>query len=208
MSKKIFKGLLSSLLGLLLLFLLAGIIFSYRYSQWYGSTFNKNTSETSPTVCLDSLAMEEELEEIIEERIKNFILSDSRTDFIVFSVEEVLYVLSSNIETTDPFEVNDVCLAPSRGLWQVYLKYSFSSIQLPWVVMDVVKDNRETAELYVNEIRIGDSKIPDIIADRIIIDINKGISDAVIMLNENRFLGRTIENIELLNDKVVFKGSL
>jgi hypothetical protein len=73
--------------------------------------------------------------------------------------------------------------------------------------MNVVKDNRETAEIYVNEIKVGDTRVPGVIEKKVMVDINRGMSDAVIMLNENRFLGRVIENIEFLDDKVVFKGS-
>jgi hypothetical protein len=38
-------------------------------------------------------------------------------------------------------------------------------------------------------------------------DLNRGVSDGIIMLNENNFLGRRIDNIELLEDRIVFKGT-
>ena len=37
--------------------------------------------------------------------------------------------------------------------------------------------------------------------------INKGIGEAIVTLNENGFVGRYIENIELLEDAMVLKGS-
>ena len=37
--------------------------------------------------------------------------------------------------------------------------------------------------------------------------INTGIADALLTVNENGFSGRYLENIELLEDKVVVKGS-
>ncbi len=220
--KKIFKALLLTLCVLLLVFLVIGAILFNKYNQWYKNTFNIGTADstntptstatfspaftTAPNVfCFSNLADGEEQD--IEDKIMKFILSDSRTDFVVFSPQETLYILSSNIETTEPFEIKDVCLVPSAGLWQIYLRYSTGSFNLPWIVMDVVKDNRETAEIYVNEIRIGDIEIPEIFVKKSMVEINKGISDAVIMLNENKFLGRTIENIELLDERVVFKGS-
>ncbi len=216
--KKIFKVLLLILCVFLVVLLVVGVILFNKYGQWYKNTFNvatvdsTNTSTSSPAFttvsnvfCFSNLADGEEQD--IEDKIMKFILSDSRTDFIVFSPQEMLYILSSNIETTQPFEIRDVCLVPSTGVWQIYLRYGTGSLNLPWVVMDVFKDNRETAEIYVNEIRVGDIEIPGIFVKKSIVEINKGIADAVIMLNENRFLGRTIENIELLEERVVFKGS-
>jgi glutaredoxin len=178
-------------------------VFFSKYNRWYENDFKQEFQG----VCLGDLGEEEEYEKSVEEKVKNFILSDTRTDFVVFTPEEALYVLSMNIETNESFDIENICLNPIRGSWQVYLKYKIGSISLPWVVMNVVKDNRETAEIYVNEIKVGDTRVPGVIEKKVMVDINRGMSDAVIMLNENRFLGRVIENIEFLDDKVVFKGS-
>jgi hypothetical protein len=203
---KIFKSVGYFLLVLMFFLILLGGVFLFRYSRWASEVSNEKVNE-SQIVCTSSLD-KEQLQEETEEKVRSFILSDSKTDFVVFSVEETLYSVSSNIEGGQSLEVDDICLEPSEGRWNVYLKYKYSSVGLPWVVMDLVKDKRETAELYVSEVKVGDNEIPKIFRQRVISDINKGISDAVIMLNENRLLGRRIENIELLDDKVVFKGSL
>jgi hypothetical protein len=203
MLKRVFKVLGFFFLGILLLFSVLSVVFFRKYSQWYENDFKQEFQG----VCLGDLEEEEEYEKLVEEKVKNFILSDTRTDFVVFNPEEVLYLLSTNIETSEAFDLEDICLYPTRGSWQVYLKYKIGSISLPWMVMNVVKDNRETAEIYVNEIKVGDTRVPGVIEKKVMVDINRGMSDAVIMLNENRFLGRVIENIEFLDDKVVFKGS-
>jgi hypothetical protein len=194
-----------------------------RYNQWYKETFDfqisegvvsdvsPSTSNSSSFICLSGLyieSSEEKVQEGIEEKIRTFILSDSRTDFVVLTVGETLHLLSTNIQMVERIDIEDICLDSSRGLWQVYIKYKMGRFSLPWIVMDVVKDNRETAEIYVNVIKIGDIEIPEFIAKGMIVDINRGIADAVIMLNENRFLGRIIQNVELLDDRVVFKGSI
>jgi hypothetical protein len=194
-----------------------------RYNQWYKETFglqisedvvsdvSPSTSNSSSFICLSGLyveSSEEKVQEGIEEKIRTFILSDSRTDFVVLTVGETLHLLSTNIQMVERIDIEDICLDSSRGLWQVYIKYKMGRFSLPWIVMDVVKDNRETAEIYVNVIKIGDIEIPEFIAKDLIVDINRGIADAVIMLNENRFLGRIIQNVELLDDRVVFKGSI
>jgi len=204
MFKKIFKGILIILLSIFLLLLLVGLILFGKYNKWSQNNMSSSIS------CLSdmSVAENEGLRDEIEEKVKKFILSDSRTDFVVFNEQESLYLLLTNMETVEPFILQEVCLVPSLGLWEIYLKYEAGTVSLPWVIMDVVKDNRETAEIYVKEIRIGDIEIPEFLSKRIIVDINRGIADAIIMLNENRFLGRTIQNIELLEERIVIKGTL
>ena len=173
-----------------------------RYSKWEMSD--------DLTVCLSDLDEQEkeEIREDIAEKTKTFVLSDSRTDFVVFTKQEVLQILSTNMLSQENLETEDICVIASSGIWQVYIKYNLGSTELPWIVLDFVKDNRETAEIYVREIRVGNIKLPESISKKILQDTNRGIADAIIMLNENRFLGRVIENIELLDDRVVLKGSI
>jgi hypothetical protein len=142
----------------------------------------------------------------IEEKIEKFIVSDSRTESIVFTQEEVLSILKSNIEVGDLFVLKDICIKPSKGMWSVYLSYGNNTLKLPWIRQDVVKDDRETAELYVREMFLGSINITRYLRRSALVDINKGIADAIILVNENRFLGREIRNIELLEDRVVVKG--
>lgn len=201
--KRIFKVFGFFFLGILLLFTILVIVFFSKYNRWYKNDFKRDFQG----VCLHDLGEKEEYEKLVEEKVENFILSDTKTDFVVFTPEEVLYILSLNIETSESFDLEDICLSSAKNSWQLYLKYKVGSISLPWTAMNVIKDNRETAEIYVNEIKVGNIRVPGAIEKKVMVDINRGISDAVIMLNENRFLGRVIENIEFLDDKVVFKGS-
>jgi hypothetical protein len=73
--------------------------------------------------------------------------------------------------------------------------------------LDIVKDSRETAELYSRNIYLGDMKVPSFLSKNILEKINKGISDALVLVLENGFLGKDIINIDLLFDSVVLKGS-
>lgn len=209
--QKILKGPSKIPLSLFLLFLFIGVIFPIiqirRYARWKENDFENQAS----LICLNTLYEEkgvEEFEEEVEEKIKTFTLSDSRTDFVVLTKEEVLHVVSTNIQSGESIVIKDLCLLPAQGVWQLYIKYEYGNITLPWIVMDVVKDSRETAELYISNIWIGDTSLPGFLERKIIVETNRGISDAVIMLNENRFLGRVVENIELLDERVVFKGSI
>jgi len=206
MFKKVFKTLL--LLFLLAILALTVIAFvSYlRYSKWEKAELSK-----LGIICISDITQESSGEEglgaVIEDKIKEFVLSDTKTDFVVLTEDEVLYLFLENFTNEGDVKVEDICLKPSEGIWQLFLKTKYKKISLPWLVLDIVKDNIETAEVYVREVHLGDLELPAFLESWVREDLNKGISDGVIMLNENNFLGRRIDNIELLEDRVVFKGT-
>ncbi|MGI6484062.1 MAG: hypothetical protein ACOX0R_00350 [Candidatus Dojkabacteria bacterium] len=190
------------LLILLLVFLLVGGYFVMRYSAWHKEFFlNENVTCTS-----DEEFVVEEKEINIGDRIKNFVLSDLFSEFVTFSRKEILYLLKDSISGVSGLEIQDICLVSDKGVWKVYTHGKIKILQLPWIGVDIVKDNRETAELYSRNIYVGDMKVPEILARKTLEKINKGISDALILVTENGFLGKTIENIDLLKDSIVIKG--
>ena len=189
-------------LSVLVIFLLLGGYFVVRYSLWHRDFFvSENITCTS-----DEKFVVEEKEINIGDRIKNFVLSDLFSEFVTFSRKEMLYLLKDSISGVSSLEIQDVCLVSDKGVWKVYAHSKVTFLQLPWIGIDIVKDNRETAELYSKRIYIGDMKVPDVLARGPLEKINKGISDALILVTENGFLGKTIENIDLLKDTVVIKG--
>ncbi|HQA98896.1 MAG TPA: hypothetical protein PLG10_01545 [Candidatus Dojkabacteria bacterium] len=189
-------------LSVLVIFLLLGGYFVVRYSLWHRDFFvSENITCTS-----DEKFVVEEKEINIGDRIKNFVLSDLFSEFVTFSRKEMLYLLKDSISGVSSLEIQDVCLVSDKGVWKVYAHSKVTFLQLPWIGVDIVKDNRETAELYSRNIYIGDIKVPDVLTRKPLEKINKGISDALILVTENGFLGKTIENIDLLKDTVVIKG--
>ena len=196
------KKCLKIFLGVLVIFLLVGGYFVVRYSLWHKDFFtNENITCTN-----DEKFVIEEKEINIGDRIKNFVLSDLFSEFVTFSRKEMLYLLKDSISGVSSLEIQDVCLVSDKGVWKVYAHSKVTFLQLPWIGIDIVKDNRETAELYSKRIYIGDMKVPDVLARGPLEKINKGISDALILVTENGFLGKTIENIDLLKDSIVIKG--
>ncbi len=190
------------LLILLLVFLMVGGYFVMRYSAWHKEFF----SSENITCTSDEEFVVEGKEINIGDRIKNFVLSDLFSEFVTFSRKEMLYLLKDSISGVSSLEIQDVCLVSDKGVWKVYAHSKVTFLQLPWIGIDIVKDNRETAELYSKRIYIGDMKVPDVLARGPLEKINKGISDALILVTENGFLGKTIENIDLLKDSIVIKG--
>jgi hypothetical protein len=194
---KLFKIFLFTIL-LILLSLVLFNVFTYR--MWEKEFFEIKNS----LVCLEDIDIKENQK---EEKIESFILSNNRTEFIVFQTDEVLHLLNENMEFNEYLNVEDVCLETERGAWVMYIQYRTERFTMPWVQLNFVKDDRESPEIYVRDVAIGKRDIPFGMGKRIRTDINKGISEGIILLNENQFLGREITNIELLEDRVVIKGN-
>jgi hypothetical protein len=194
---KLFKVFLFIILFILLSFLLFNVL---RYIRWEKEFFEIKKS----LVCLEDIDVEDEE---IEKKIESFIISNNKTEFIVFETDEVLYILKENMELNEAVDIQDICIETNRGVWVLYIQYKTERIRVPWLQLNIVKDDRETPELYVREISIGGRDIPFGMGGRIRTDINRGISEGIILLNENQFLGREITNIELLEDRVVVKGN-
>lgn len=207
MFKKVFKTLLWLFLAVILVLVLIGLVSYHRYTKWKEEELSKQEIICISDIKKDS-SESENLKVIMEDKIKKFVLSDTRTDFIVLTETEMLYLFEENFtEEGGDIKVKDICLKPSEGVWQLYLKTKYKEISIPWLVLDIVKDNIETAEVYVREVHIGGLELPEFLESQVRRDLNRGISDSVIMLNENNFLGRRIDNIELLEDRIVFKGT-
>ncbi|KKP76296.1 MAG: hypothetical protein UR73_C0029G0002 [candidate division WS6 bacterium GW2011_GWF1_35_23] len=142
-----------------------------------------------------------------DERIRDFVFSSDRSDYIQFTKEEVLYLISSEFGKGEgEITVEDMCVDSAKGVWKVYLNMTVAGIKNVWFIFDVIKDDRETAELYVDNLYLGNFNLPSFISSPLREKINKGISDALILVNENSFSGRNITNIELLEEDVVIKG--
>jgi hypothetical protein len=206
MFKKVFKTLLFLFLLAILALTVIAFVSYCRYSKWEKAELSKLGIICTSDITQESSG-EEGLGTVIEDKIKKFALSDTKTDFVVLTEDEMLYLLLENFTNEGDVKVEDICLKPSKGIWQLYLKTKYKKISLPWLVLDIVKDNIETAEVYVREVRLGDLELPVFLESRVRDDLNRGISDGIIMLNENNFLGRRIDNIELLEDRVIFKGT-
>lgn len=143
----------------------------------------------------------------LDDKFKNFVFSEEKTEFVELSIEDVLSLLKgSNI--INGGELTNICIVPNSNVWDIYAHVSIQGITLPWVRVEIAKDAMETAQLYVKNIYIGNIFISEKFSQNIKEQMNKGISDGIILVNENSFLGRRVQNIELLKDKIVIKGTI
>lgn len=193
--KKIFSALL------IILVLAIGIIVVpvVSYISW-NSSFYK---EIPQMYC--KLNITEEIS--LDDKFKDFVLSDEETTFVRLDPEEVITLLG-NTNIINGGEIENLCITTSKGLWKVYAKVNLQGIRLPWFVLDISKDSIESAQLYVSNTYLGNQLLPTKMANGLKGEINRGISDALVLVSENNFLGRTITNIELLEDEIVVKGTI
>lgn len=192
--QKAFKVLLIIFLVFISLIIIPIII----YFIWLMS-FNRNLSEK---ICLSNTKLENVS---FDSRIKEFAFSTERSAYIQFTDAELLPLLSSTIENGfQQSSVKNICIDTDDGKWKVYINLLGKDVL--WFMFDVIKDDRETAELYVDNLYIGNMPIPSFICNSIKQAVNKGISDAVLLVNENSFSGREITNIQLQDGKVILKG--
>ncbi len=187
-------------LGVLIVVLLVVGFVAIRYFSWKNQFFNGMEN----VVCTHDEDFNEEVN--LLDRIENFVMSAGKTEFMTFTQREMLLVLRNSMKQNETFNIDQMCLVSQKGIWRVYLHPKVDFLQLPWVGMDIVKDNRETLEVYSNGFYIGDMEVPRTFAKKFLGDVNKGISDAIILVIENNFLGKSIQNIDLLEDSIVIKG--
>ena len=184
----------------LLLVILTPVFLTGIYLLWERE-FSSNLSSKS---CVSN----NEVKEVsFDDRIRDFVFSSDRSDYIQFTKGEVLYLISSEFGKEEgEIVVKDMCVDSSKGVWKVYLNLTVAGIRNVWFIFDVIKDDRETAELYVDNLYLGNFQLPQFISSSLKEKINKGISDAILLVNENSFSGRSITNIELLEEDIVVKG--
>ena len=92
------------------------------------------------------------------------------------------------------------------GFWNIYFKADIKGVTSLWFYFDLNKDSVESTDLYITDFKIGDFSVKDWGGDGLINDINSGIKDAMVLLTQKDFTGRTLKNIELDKENIVIKG--
>lgn len=149
--------------------------------------------------------------DLLNAKIEEYILSEDSTDFIEYTPAEIsqfLFNIFSEMTVNTSIEVLKVYSQPGKNLWEEYilLRFNNSDTLRFWLQMDVTKDDMQTAQLYVNNITINGFDV-DKIYPAILSKINQGIAEALVTANENGFVGRMLDNIELEEESIVIKGS-
>ncbi len=189
---------------LILIVLLLSIVFAvtvllFKYVKWE-ETFEASIVEENVAT------IDENIFTILKERFSSFTLSDLNTQVLTLSPKEVgilaMSVAKKNIQ--EPFSIKRIYTEPGKGNWNMYIEISYKEYTV-WFSVDLNKDNIQTAQLYVTNVKVGPYSLGSNF--KILEMINLGIANSLLTVNENGFSGRYFENIELLEDSMVIKGS-
>lgn len=197
--KRFFTSVLLFFTFVILILVVICLVVFFRYKSW-AKEFESDMDSTQ-------LITSESIEEIdLEERITEFALSQEDTESLRLSKSEIGSVLFTTIEAylKEDIYLDSMYISSEKNRWEIYLKVGYEDI-LIWSSFDINKDDIQSAQIYTSAIYIGPYEISKYID--VVEMVNKGIAEAIITLNENGFVGRYIENIELLDNAIVLKGS-
>jgi len=169
------------------------------YKNWE-SKFERNIYENNLAI----LPYESDGE--IEMKIAKFTLSNENTESLVLSPYEFanLILLTSKGYFDKEFTVKRVYIEPENSRWNIYMEFVYRGYSI-WFSVDLNKDDMQTAQLYITDIYIGNYSLGKYF--NLVYQVNMGIANSLLTVNENGFSGRYLENIELMEDKIVVKGS-
>lgn len=202
--KKALRVFLTIILTILILFLLL-IVSIFIKSKTWERNFQ---SDLNPQY----LVSEPAEEDAFNSRIEKYIISQEDTNFITFSPQEVGKVLFGSltemVENSD-VEITNMYIDPSKGVWKVCASSRARDFEKlhAWICADVTKDSMQTAQLYITELKVQGINVGKIYP-KLVTSVNQGIAEALVTANENGFVGRIFENMELLEDEVIVKGSI
>ena len=202
--KKFLRFLISTVL-VLLISLLILIIFLFIKSKIWERNFQS-------TLNPGNLVSSGELPEEFNQRVEEYILSEEGSDFLTLTPQEVGHILFRSIDQMvegSGVELTNIYIDPSKGVWNVCARLRLKEINAlnGWACADVTKDEIQTPQIYLESLKFQGIDIGKVFPS-ILTKANQGIAEAIITANENGFVGRIFENIELLENELVTKGSL
>lgn len=191
------------------LFVVIGILVALRtgYVNWQSSFESKHLSTDYTYFSGEKF---EATVKSLEEKIKTFSASKKKTDFVEFNTQESIVLIGQEFASALPeyLKLNRMYLEPSKNAWLLYFQVKYNDFDLPWVTIKLEKDNIETPQLFITEIKVGPYSLDDFGLKSVRGNINSGIQEAIILVNENQFTGRKFINIDLDEKGMIVKGEL
>ncbi len=184
---------------LLVVLVVSCVYIFFKYRDWE-EDFESNIN-------VDYLIDSKSIEEVeLDERIVKFTLSLLDTESLSLEVKEIGSILFTTVDSYlgEEIPLKKIYIEPQDKVWNIYLKVGYKDVEV-WFGFDINKDDIQSAQLYTKNVYIGPFEIGRY--TNLVSMINKGIGESIVTLNENGFVGRYIENIELLDEGIVLKGS-
>ena len=212
------KGRLIKSIFLILLFLgLCVLLFYYAYnlrSKYNVLVAEFWTDNQKNIVDLNDSEQIKVLSNQTENKITVFSESTKKNDFIELNLTESAYLIGNNINKVSPsfLKVSKIVIEPrdnqKDNIWDIYLLFETPKIKNISVMITLQKDNIETAQVYSTDFAIANFSLNEIGIEFFTNKINQGLSDSLLLVNENSYSGRVYKNIELDNQGMVIKGIL
>ena len=212
------KGRLIKSIFLILLFLgLCVLLFYYAYnlrSKYNVLVAEFWTDNQKNIVDLNDSEQIKVLSNQTENKITVFSESTKKNDFIELNLTESAYLIGNNINKVSPsfLKVSKIVIEPQDNqkdnIWDIYLLFETPKIKNISVKITLQKDNIETAQVYSTDFAIANFSLNEIGIEFFTNKINQGLSDSLLLVNENSYSGRVYKNIELDNEGMVIKGIL
>ncbi len=206
--KKAFKILIISFFVVLIVITCTVFCLIIKSNNWK----KEFESQVNPNYMVEN--SDENSEEIKElnKKIEEYVTNKEDIDFVSFTPKEVsrvIYTSLSEMTEESGFEISNVYTNPSKNTWEVCVLIRVKDLFKinVWVCTDVSKDNMQTAQLYTTNFKVQGINVGNIFPS-MVSSINQGIAEALVTVNENRFVGRKFENIELEENQLIVKGSL
>jgi len=145
-------------------------------------------------------------EKTLKKKIEHMTSSINNTVILEISTTEVSSLILDSFQGNEFFDINAVYIEPmEKGRWDIYLKTNFLEKISVWVEIKVRKENRETAEIFAEDILVGPFALKSFGLSNLVGRVNEALSFALITVEENGFVGRTLENIELLDSGMIIR---
>lgn len=197
--KKNLKISISIFLLCVLLIAIVSFILVSNYKTWE-RRFERNINEYNLAI------LPYESDGSVEMKIAKFTLSNKNTESLILSPYEIssLILLTSKEYFDKDITVRRVYVEPGNFRWNIYMEFVYKKYSV-WFSVDINKDDMQTAQFYITDIKLGNYSLGRYFD--LVYQINTGIANSILTVNENGFSGRYLENIELMEDKIVVKGS-
>lgn len=198
--KKFLKILSILPLLVFVIFVLSVIYFVFSYKSWE-KDFERNMSSENLVQSLDS-----QIVESIAKKIESAAYSQEDTSILELTPKEVSHLMLSSFQDNQAVSLSAVYIQPAeKGRWNVFLKVKILNKVPVWIESKLRKEERETAEVFVEDIQIGDYSLRSFGFENLVDKANNALSSALVTVEENGFIGRTLENIELLDSGLIVR---
>ncbi|MBI2357244.1 hypothetical protein HYV12_04305 [Candidatus Dojkabacteria bacterium] len=191
----------SLLIALILFVGLVFLVLRSNYLSWETEFENSHLS-------VDYLNVQKSTNKEVEKKIESFKASTKEVDFVEINHVHFVNLLATKINENLPsrLSIKKMYVEPAQGFWKIYYKVNVKGFGDFWLYFDLNKDQVESTDLYITDFKVGNLSVKDWGGENIVVNINEGIKEAMILITQKDFTGRTIRNIELDEENIVIKG--